>query len=75
MSARVTSGRYDGACRCPVFGTLAQRASQPRLTSACPVPPDRGIAATAALGLADGTGKMPRAGQGRHSGRFFPPAS
>jgi hypothetical protein len=66
MSARVTLGRYDGACCCPVSGACQrQRDSQFTLTSAGPAPPDRGIAAsTWALWLADGTGKMPRAGQG-----------
>jgi hypothetical protein len=80
MSARVASDRYDGDRFFPVSGvpvhTPARWASQLTVTSADPAPPDSGsTAASWALRLADGTGKVPRVSQGRPAGRSWPPSS
>jgi hypothetical protein len=80
MSARVASGRYDGDRFFLVSGVPVQAparwASQLTATSAGPAPPDSGVtAASWALWLADGTGKVPRVSQGRLAGRFCPPSS
>ena len=81
MSARLGPGHLNERDRFSLFAGVpaqaaAERASQLTVTSAGPVPPDHGIAsASRALWLAEGTGKMPRAGQGRPAERFCPPSS
>jgi hypothetical protein len=76
MSARVASGHfYDGDGFFLVSGAPAEaaleRASQLTITSAGPLPPDRGIAAaTQTLWQADGNGRTPRVRRSRPAGRF-----